>query len=629
MTKFSWYLKRLQVMKPAEIVWRINERIHLYYLFLLWKWNRSSKLSGIVNPANSVFCSSRTEVLPDLEWDFNLDANSESDLLDGRHDALGFFWKWEANASSWHIAPETGKSWPLKFFGFISYRQGNASGDARVVWEPSRLQQLVALALLVKKTTDKNRGQAISLFEDELISWDMENPPLTGIHYVSSMECALRIIAVCYAFDLLRPYLDNKEQVSQTVLNIVGSHAYLIQHRISLFSSAGNHTIAECAGLIYAGVLFPEFKEAKNWKQKGLDIFTKEINRQILTDGGGIEQAFWYLLFITDLTGLVVKLLEHTNEPSPEISAAFHRAKNFLSSFASLPGELPEIGDSDNGYALSPFLRLSFDSKDSQDDLIKTFPDAGYTLIDKQGPINTQIIFDHGSLGMAPSYGHGHADALSILVSLNKQGLFIDPGTYTYTGDQQYRTYFRSTKAHNTVTVDGLDQANQETPFLWSQPFNSTLIKKEEDSSGILRLLAKHDGYAHLGVEHWRGISYSPERYIFIWDYLAGEGIHDLELNWHIANKIVQNKGDFIVHMDGSDALLSVSGGDISTSKGETEPLLGWRSQKYGVKKPVTTLQIKQSGTLPMEFATSVQFNMNNIVNFSKENETAIFKGWM
>ena len=411
------------------------------------------------------------------------------------------------------------------------------------------------------------------------------------------------------------------------MLNIVGSHAYLIQHRISLFSSAGNHTIAECAGLIYAGVLFPEFKEAKNWKQKGLDIFTKEIDRQILSDGGGIEQAFWYLLFITDLTGLVVRLLEHIKEPSPEIAAAFIRAKEFLSSFASVPEELPEIGDSDNGYALSPFLRLSFESKDVLNKAIKTFPDAGYTLIDNhQG---AQIIFDHGFLGMAPSYGHGHADALSILVSLNKQGLFIDPGTYTYTGDQQYRAYFRSTQAHNTVTVDGLDQAKQETPFLWSQPFNASLIKKEENSSGVFRLLAKHDGYAQLGVEHWRGLSYSVEGYIFIWDYLTGEGIHDLELNWHIANRVTQIENNFIVGMNGENVLLSVFGGKTSFYSGETIPVLGWRSKKYGVKEPITTLQIKQSGVLPIEFMTIVQFDMSNNINLSSDNEISIFKGWM
>ena len=33
------------------------------------------------------------------------------------------------------------------FFGFISYRQKNPFGDARVIWEPSRLQQLITLAL--------------------------------------------------------------------------------------------------------------------------------------------------------------------------------------------------------------------------------------------------------------------------------------------------------------------------------------------------------------------------------------------------------------------------------------------------------------------------------------------------
>ena len=81
MAKFSWYLKRLKVMKPAEIVWRLDERIRLCYLFSLWKRNRASALSGVIDPLESVFCSSKTSVLPDLEWDLNLVVNNENDLL--------------------------------------------------------------------------------------------------------------------------------------------------------------------------------------------------------------------------------------------------------------------------------------------------------------------------------------------------------------------------------------------------------------------------------------------------------------------------------------------------------------------------------------------------------------------
>ena len=65
--------------------------------------------------------------------------------------------------------------------------------------------------------------------------------------------------------------------------------------------------------------------------------------------------------------------------------------------------------------------------------------------------------------GMPPLYNHGHADALSITLSVGGKETLVDPGTYRYNGEPEFRKYFKGTRAHNTVTIDGLDQAVQET----------------------------------------------------------------------------------------------------------------------------------------------------------------------
>ena len=53
----------------------------------------------------------------------------------------------------------------------------------------------------------------------------------------------------------------------------------------------------------------------------------------------------------------------------------------------------------------------------------------------------------HGFLSIA---AHAHADALSVEVRYGGVDVLADPGTYCYHGDPAWRSYFRSTIAHNT-----------------------------------------------------------------------------------------------------------------------------------------------------------------------------------
>ena len=123
------------------------------------------------------------------------------------------------------------------------------------------------------------------------------------------MECGLRMLAACHALDLVRDRLQEPTRVWKALLELVRGHAELIRKRLSIHSSAGNHTIAEAAALVYAGSLFPEMPEAQLWRSLGLSLLEQEASHQILPDGGGAEQSFWYQRFISDLYGLVITLL--------------------------------------------------------------------------------------------------------------------------------------------------------------------------------------------------------------------------------------------------------------------------------------------------------------------------------
>jgi hypothetical protein len=606
MQSISWAIKRASVMQPRELIHRIGERIVLTKLRNAHR-RGTAQLSMVDQPAAFRFCTATDAQLPQLNWEFHLAEHEIAYLMEGKWKALGYSWKWDPTIPTWNCSPDTGKVWPKTFFGAIPYQTGNSIGDVRVAWEPSRLQQLVSLALLARHKK-ANAGEAIKLLESMFASWVEANPPLTGIHYISSMECALRLIAACHAVDLVRTKLITPGRTWTNLLRLVGSHAPLIAKRLSLYSSAGNHTIAEGCGLTYAGTLFPEFPDATEWKAVGMRILLQEAKRQVLPDGGGIEQALAYHHFIIDLLRLVKVLLEHHGAcvPTP-ITDAVQNGGAFLHAFAGHLKKLPQIGDDDNGHALSAHLRLNCERGEEQSTSSATFPNTGYTIVSRRSPLPFRLAFDHGPLGMPPCFGHGHADALSIIFDYGDQEVLIDPGTYTYICDAAWRSYFRGTQAHNTVLVDHIDQAVQETAFMWSKPFHVQLIHNSVDPSGAFALIARHDGYKErLGVIHWRGIAFNPRGGWLVWDYLLGTGSHSLELNWHLAIEPMRMMAGYAVQTDLGALHLHISGGATTVHRGETSPIGGWRSRIYGVREPISTLRTMFTGTLPHEFVTEI-----------------------
>ena len=107
--------------------------------------------------------------------------------------------------------------------------------------------------------------------------------------------------------------------------------------------------------------------------------------------------------------------------------------------------------------------------------------DSGFYLLAAQK--ETQLVVDAGPLG-TQSGGHGHADALSVCLQSEGHSLLIDPGTFEYVGPGDDRDLFRGTAMHNTVQVDGANQAEPATPFSWRR-----LTQSKSSSGSKARIL--------------------------------------------------------------------------------------------------------------------------------------------
>ena len=105
------------------------------------------------------------------------------------------------------------------------------------------------------------------------------------------------------------------------------------------------------------------------------------------------------------------------------------------------------------------------------------------------------MVFDCGELGFGSLAAHGHADALSVTVRAGGVDVLVDPGTYDYFTFPDWRRYFRSTRAHNTLGIDGVDQSAQlglvSVGPPGRRPAASTGVRVREADP----LPGEHDGY--------------------------------------------------------------------------------------------------------------------------------------
>jgi hypothetical protein len=237
-------------------------------------------------------------------------------------------------------------------------------------------------------------------------------------------------------------------------------------------------------------------------------------------------------------------------------------------------------------------LRSSVPSSDTT-----ALPDAGlYLMADAE--TGQQLVIDAGPHGP----GHGHADALSLTLIRNGKALLIDPGTYEYVGDGEERTQYRGTAAHNTLRVDGLNQADATGPFAWQNPPN-VKVKHWITGQQFGLFSGHHVGYSRLPepVTHQRWVFHRKGLFWWVCDVAEGRGKHQLELTWHLGAVLSPASTKDNVFADGEETLALITasshGWSQSGHRGSWSPV-------YGRAERGTVLTFGREAELPLEFVT-------------------------
>ncbi len=293
-----------------------------------------------------------------------------------------------------------------------------------------------------------------------------------------------------------------------------------------------NHLLRDAVGLCWAGRLFAE-PAARDWLARGTALAVEQARAQVLPDGGHFERSPMYHLHALEDFLTVLQLVE---DPAAHqaLSGTARRMIDYVGWLAHPDGTLPLFNDAaENGAAplggmLEEAARLGVCTPARRSGNARHFADTGLIAIHR-APLS--ILFDVGDVGPDEQPGHAHADTLTLELSVAGHRLFVDPGTFAYDDDDR-RRYDRSTAAHNTVTVDGLDSSEVWQIFRVGRRARAGRAWLSESGS---RLAAggSHDGYAHLAGSPRVGRTIELRRGVLrVEDTVEGSGRHTLGGGW-------------------------------------------------------------------------------------------------
>jgi hypothetical protein len=562
-------------------------------------------------------------------------------ICNHRFDLLGYEDLDFGDPIDWYLDAVHSKRAPREPFHKIRFLDFGEVGDSKIIWELSRHHHLVTLAKAYRLTGD---WRYVEELRRQWSHWHAQNPYPIGINWASSLEVAFRSLCWMWVFHLLEGSPALSPDFRGDWLRAQALSGRHIERYLSTYFSPNTHLLGEGVALFFIGTLCPELKSAAVWKQQGWQIVLQESERQVQTDGLHFEQSIYYHVYALDFF-LHARILASRNGMA--IPEEFDRTlTRMLEALCWLgrAGVPPRFGDDDGGRVFDPrrnrgehlldplatgaalFERGDFkflagglreetiwllgpDAVAPFDELSPVEPSFESVALVSSGlylmadsKTRQQVVIDAGAQRTATA-GHSHADALSVCLSRDGHNLLIDPGTFEYVGDGPERNDFRGTSAHNTLRVDGLDQAEPQNPFAWT---NLTETKAERWITGEAfdYFVGSHDGYCRLSspVVHRRFAFSLKSRLCLVRDVAEGSGEHRLEILWHLEPELqhkMELKNHSFVSADNGITLLTAEG------HGWTEEVVQqfW-SPAYGRKEPAPVARFSTTAKLPAEFVT-------------------------
>lgn len=364
----------------------------------------------------------------------------------------------------WHVDFKTGRRWPLEHISRVPIVYPDGS-DIKVPWELSRCQHLPVLAAAYRVTGEQRYLGEIGA---QLTAFAEDNPVEFGPCWACTMDVAIRAANWVATLALL-PEAD----WTAGVLGALFLHGRFIRSHLEWSEVRGNHYLSDIVGLLPLAALFP----GEGWQAWAAGELVEEMRHQVRVDGCDHEMSTSYHRLVAELFDVGTAAARSFGATFPDwYLERLELMHAFVRDYTRPDGLAPLIGDEDSGRFL-PLGSYGADPRDHSHLLSESaqsaarpsiaYREGGYYVM-RAGDL--YAIARCGDTGLDGLGGHSHNDQLSFELCAGDQPLVVDPGAFVYTADPAARNLFRSTAFHATLQVDGREQNELGTDYLFRLP---------------------------------------------------------------------------------------------------------------------------------------------------------------
>jgi hypothetical protein len=459
-------------------------------------------------------------------------------------------------------------------------------------------------------------------FTMQLNSWITTMPVHIGRSFIEgpyfetgrsplSLDAGIRMAQTwwrTYEFFKQSPSFDSDSQFR--MIQSFVDHAYYLMDRRA-YRPESNWGAMETAGLFTLAVMLPEFKESELWLRTAQARLMECRNAQVYPDGAQIELATGYHWVTADnfLTALELSRLNGIKLPDGFESGLEKMFEYFVALYMP-DGRMPSLNDGSwgtvaknlaRGWELFPsrsdFQYLSTGRKQGKAPAQTSWdmPYAGWHIMRSGwGMDDSYLLFETGPYGA----GHQHEDMLNLIVHAGRKTILTEGGNYSY-DQSDWRKYVLSTRAHNTIRVDGQDQnrKKRKETFVMRKPADACWHSDEklDYAQGIYNF-----GYGSNNatrVTHSRQVLFVKPDYWVVVDRLAPQDntAHQYEALFHLDAENVELTTNQISVAEGKTGfrILAASDAELATTivKGQKQPeVQGWLpTGEHNKLRPIPT----------------------------------------